>query len=184
MNFINRLLVIVGLLGAIALMPILIVVLIFFRPGLVDTVNNVARGLVSGPNVVLVQATCVGLAVLVFVVAILLLFLELQRPSTRRLRVQSVTDGQVELTADAIMHRLEHAILQVVDVAKAKPRVVSASKGNVVDLFVELETSPEVNVPQKTQEVIVAAKQVMEEQLGLKVGKIQVQVDHSQKKKQ
>jgi uncharacterized alkaline shock family protein YloU len=53
----------------------------------------------------------------------------------------------------------------------------------VVDLFVELETSPEVNVPKKTQEVIAAAKQVMEEQLGLKVGKVQVQLDYSQTKK-
>jgi hypothetical protein len=120
--------------------------------------------------------------VLVFVVAILLLFLELQRPATNRLRVQSVTEGQVEVTADAIIHRLQVAVLQVADVTKVTPRVVSASKGTV-DLFIALETLPEVNVPKKTAEVIAVSKQVMEEQMGLKVGKVQVQVHHSLPKK-
>ncbi|HEX7594626.1 MAG TPA: alkaline shock response membrane anchor protein AmaP [Anaerolineae bacterium] len=183
MNLINRFLVIVELLIAIALAPILIVVLVFLRGSIVDTVDNFSRGLVSGPNALVIQASCIGLVAFVFVVAILLLFLELQRPSIHRLHVQSVTEGQVEVTADAIMHRLEHAILQIADVTRVKPRVISASKGNSVDLAIELETSPEVNVPKKTQEVIAAAKQVLEEQMGLQVGKIQVQVNHAQVKK-
>jgi uncharacterized alkaline shock family protein YloU len=101
----------------------------------------------------------------------------------QHLRVQSVTEGQVEVTTEAITHRLEHAILQIQDVAKVKPRVVSASKGNILDLFVELETSPDVNVPKKTQEVIAVAKQVLESDMGLHVGKVQVQVHHTQPKK-
>ena len=178
MNLVNRFLMIVELLVAIALMPVLIALLIFFRPTLAATVKNLMDNLVSGPNAALIQAIGVGTAVLVFVVAILLLFLELHRPAVNRLRVQSVTEGQVEVTADAIIHRLQVAILQVADVTQVTPRVVSASKGTV-DLFVELETSPEVNVPKKTAEVIAVSKQVMEEQMGLKVGKIQVQVHHS-----
>lgn len=183
MNVINRLLLIVELLIAIALMPIFIVVLIFLRSTIVDSVDSFARSMVSGPNALLIQAICIGLAAFVFIVAILLLFLELQRPSIHRLRVQSVTDGQVEVTADAIIHRLEHTILQIPEVTKVKPRVVSASRGNSVDLFIELETDPEVNVPKKTAEVIAASKQLMEEQMGLKVGKIQVQVHHTHTKK-
>lgn len=182
MNFVNRFLMIVQLLVAIALMPILIVLLIFFRPGIAAAVNNLMLNLVSGPNAALIQAISVGVAVLVFVVAILLLFLELHRPAMNRLRVQSVTEGQVEVTADAIIHRLQVAILQIPDVTQVTPRVISASKG-AVDLFVELETSPEVNVPKKTAEVIAVSKQVMEEQMGLKVGKVQVQVHHSVIKK-
>ncbi len=182
MNLINRALLIVELLIAIAVTPILIVAVVFMRPAIVESLDNFSRSLVSGPNALLTQSICVGLSALVFVIAILLLFLELQRPSMHRLRVQSVTEGQVEVTAEAIIHRLEVAIMQIADVTQVKPRVVSASKGNV-DLFVELETSPEVNVPKKTEEVIAVAKQVMEEQMGLKVGKVQVQVHHSQIKK-
>ena len=182
MNLLNRVLIIVELLIAIALMPIVIALVIFFRPSIAASINNLMLNLVSGPNATLIQAISVGTAVLVFVVAILLLFLELQRPSMNRLRVQSVTEGQVEVTADAIIHRLQVAVMQIPDVTKVNPRVVSASKGNV-DLFIELETLPEVNVPKKTAEVIAASKQVMEEQMGLKVGKVQVQVHHSQIKK-
>ena len=182
MNLLNRLLMIVELLVAIALMPIVIAVLIFFRPTLAATFSNLGLNLVSGANAALIQAIGVGVALLVFVIAILLLFLELQRPAMNRLRVQSVTEGQVEVTADAIIHRLQVAVLQIADVTKVNPRVVSASKGTV-DLFIELETLPEVNVPKKTAEVIAVSKQVMEEQMGLKVGKVQVQVHHSQIKK-
>ena len=180
MNIANRLLVIVQLLVAIALMPILIAILIFFRPMIVDSVDSMARGLVAGPNAVYSQAVCVGLAVFVFIVAILLLFLELHRPGGRALRVQQVSDGEVEVTSDAIMNRLEHDILQIAQVVRVKPHVMAATKG-AVDLFLELETTPDVNVPQKTQEVITVARQVMEERMGLKLGKIQVQVDLSRK---
>ena len=182
MNFVNRLIMIVELLFAIALTPIFIALVIFFRPSIATTVNNVMSNLVGGPNATLIQAISVGTALLVFVVAILLLFLELHRPAMNRLHVQSVTEGQVEVTADAIIHRLQVAVLQVADVTKVTPRVVSASKG-MVDLFIELETLPEVNVPKKTAEVIAVSKQVMEEQMGLKVGKVQVQVHHSLPKK-
>ncbi len=182
MNLVNRLLIIVELIIAIALTPIAIAILIFFRPGLADTIENFMSNMVNGPNAAMIQAISVGLAALIFVVSVLLLFLELQRPSLHRLRVQSVTEGQVEVTADAIIHRLQVAITQIADVTQVKPRVVSASKGTV-DLFVELETNPEVNVPKKTEEVIAVAKQVMEEQMGLKVGKVQVQVHHSIVKK-
>jgi hypothetical protein len=38
-----------------------------------------------------------------------------------------------------------------------------------------------VNVPQKTQEIIATSREVMEDQMGLKVGKIEVRLDHSRK---
>jgi hypothetical protein len=178
MNLINRLLVIAQLLVVIAVMPIAIVLVLFFRSNIAFAVNNLA----NGPNTFAAQTICVSTAIIIFVVAILLLFLELQRTTTRRLRVQ-VADGQVEVTADAICQRLEHAIASLADVVKVRPRVVTTRKGGTVDLFLELETSPEVNVPQKTQEVIGAAKQVVEERVGLRVGKVIVQLDHTRPQK-
>lgn len=179
MNLVNRLIILAQLLLAIALTPIIIVILLLSRSSLVDGINNLARSLVSGSNAFLIQTICVGLAVLVFIIAILMLFLELQRPSVKRLRVLQVTGGQVEVTTDAIVQRLEHDILQIADITRVKPRIPSTRKGSVVDLALEVETRPEVNVPQKTQEVIAAANQVLEQQMGLKVGKVQVQVHHA-----
>ncbi len=180
MNFINRLLVIVELLIAIALMPIVMASVIFFRPSVAATLSNLGRNLTDGPNVSLIQAIGVGVALVVFVVSVLLLFLELARPHGRRLVVPQVTDGKVEVTEEAITQRLEQNIVQLADVVRVKPRV-AAGKGNLVNVFIELESSPQVNVPQKTQEVISVARQAMEQQMGLQVGKIQVQLDYSRK---
>jgi uncharacterized alkaline shock family protein YloU len=176
MNLVNRLLVIVGLLIAVALTPIAIVLVLFFRPGVAAWLNNLARGLTDGPNVLFVQVICVGVALFVFIVALILLFLEFSRPSARRLRVQQVTDGIVQVTDEALIQRLEHDIAQIADVVSVRMRA-AAGKGDLVNLTVELETSPEVNVPAKSQQVIAAAKQVMEQQMGLQVGKIQVQLN-------
>lgn len=180
MNSVNRLLVIAELLLGIAILPIVIFLFLFYRASLSDNLASVARTVASSPEAALTQVVCVGAALLLFVVAILLLFLELRFTSSRHLRVQQVTDGQVEVTDAAIVQRLEHNIMQIPDVIGVHPRV-AAAKNNTVNVLVELETSPEVNVPKKTQEVILAVKQVMEEQMGLQVGNIRVQIAHSRK---
>jgi hypothetical protein len=180
MNFLNRLLVIIQLLTLIALTPIALVLVLFFRPSMGNTISNLGQGLVSSPNAILVQVIFVGVTVFVFIVAILLLYLEMQRPTARRrLHVKQVAEGQVELTEEAIVQRLERSVMEIADITRVKSHI-TAGRGNVVDLSLELGTSPEVNVPQKTQQVIGIAKQLMEEQLGLKVGKIRIQVDHTQ----
>jgi len=181
MNAINRLLIFLQLLGAIVLMPIAIFLVLFYRPGVAAFLNNLARGLTEGPNVVLIQLICIGLALFVFIVSITLLFLELQRTTSRRLRVQQVAEGQVEVTDEAIIQRLEHNLGKLTDILRVKPRVIAPKKGQAVDVVVQLETNPEVNVPQKTQEVIATVKQVMEQQMGLTVGTVQVQLDYSRR---
>ncbi len=182
MSTVNRLLVIAELVIAIALMPILVLIVLFFRGPLADLLDGLARGIGGGPNALYTQAVCIAPAVLIFIVAVLLLFLELHRPSPHGLRVQQVTEGQVDVTSDAIAQRLEHDILALSDITDVRPHTEPTNKGEV-DLFLELETSPDVNVPQKTQEVIAVARKVMEERMGLKLGKIQVQVDHPRKPK-
>ncbi len=175
MNAVNRVIVIVELVIVLALMPISIVALLFFRSNLVDTTG----GLMGGANAAFTQTICIGGAAVLFVVAILLLFLELQRGPSHHLRVTQVTDGDVEVTPDAMILRLEQAVMQIADVVRVKPRIAAVGRGNAVDVVVELETGLDVNVPKKTQEVIAVVKQVMEEQMGLHVGKIQVHLDHS-----
>ena len=182
MNLINRLMVMVGLLIGIAVAPIAIVLVLFFTAGLANTANSIGQSLAGGSSAFLIQITCVITARTVFVVSIILLFLELNRPGVRHLRVPQVTDGEVTVTAAVIVQRLEHSISQLADIVLVKPRVAASKKGAAVDAFIELETSPEVNVPQKTQEVIATAKQVMEQQMGLTIGKVVVQLNYSRQK--
>ncbi|MBI3740609.1 MAG: hypothetical protein HY257_02485, partial [Chloroflexi bacterium] len=155
---------------------------LFLKSNVVAFLDTTAKSLASGPNALLIQTTCVSVAVSVFIIAILFLFLELHRPASKRLQIQ-VADAKVEVTMDAITQRLEAAISDLADVLKVKPHVKASGKSGAVDVFLELETSAQVNVPNKTQEVITAAKQVLEEKMGLKVGKIQVKLDHLKAKK-
>ena len=183
MNFINRMLVVLQLLAVIALAPIAIVLLLFYRQGIANTLSNLGNGLTNAATPPVALLICIGLVALVFLIAIMILFLEMQRPAIKRLKVQQVMGGEAEITADAIVHRLEYAVAQIADVTRVRPRVVATKKGNIVDLFLEVETNPDVNVPQKTQEVVMVARAVMEEKMGLKVGKIQVRLDHAKKVK-
>jgi hypothetical protein len=183
MNFINRMLIVLELLFLVVLGPVLIVVLLLFRPNMAATLSQLVNALTSGPNSALTQLICMGLAALMSLIAILFLILEFQRPAVKHLKVQQVMGGDAEITADAIVHRLEQAILQIPDILKVRSRIASAKKGNIVDLAIEVETNPDVNVPQKTQEVLTTARSVTEEKMGLKAGKIQVRLDHSKKVK-
>ncbi|MBI5650660.1 MAG: hypothetical protein HZC40_09495 [Chloroflexi bacterium] len=176
MNLTNRVIVIIELLIVIALMPIFVVLLIFYRAGFAEAVTGAARDWLIGANAAYTQAICIGAAVLVFVVAILLLFLELRRAG-RRVRVP-VSEGHFEMTTDAISERLAQAILQIADVTEIKPEII-ARKDKTVNVILNLKTDPQVVVPKKTQEAIAVAKQVLEERLGLQVGTIEVRVDHA-----
>ena len=181
MQMLNRLIVMAGLLVGIIFAPISIVLALFFMPALADNVSNLGRGLAGGPSAALIQVICVIAALVIFLVSIILFFLELNRPTARHLRVSQVTDGQVQVMDDAIVQRLEQTLSQIADVITVKPRVVAGKKGATVDAFIELATSSEVNVPQKTQEVIAATKQVMEQQMGLTIGKVTVQLNYAHK---
>lgn len=180
MNFINRTLIVLQLLIAIALAPTLIAI-ILLRPTWFDSLNNVSRVFTTGPNAVLTQLICIALAAIGGLIAVLFLFLEVQRPAIRRLKVQQVVGGEAEITSEAIVHRLEQAILQIPDVTRVRPHIAAAKKGNMVDLFLEVETAPDVNVPQETQQVLTTARSVIEDKMGLKAGKIQMRLDHSKK---
>ncbi len=175
---VNRSIVIVVLVLAIALMPVLVVMLLSLSPALVDTWAGMVNGLLAGPTASYTQAIGIAVAVLIFVIAVVLFVLEIQRPSLKGLRVQQVSEGEVQVTAEAITQRLQNELLRIPEVTKAKSHVVAAKNG-LVDLFLQIETTPDVNIPEKTQEIIGAARQLTEEKIGLKLGKVQVQIDHS-----
>jgi hypothetical protein len=179
MNLLNRILVVFSLILIVPISAILIGVLII-APGLFRTLGEpVLNQLGASTASNATQLVCFGLLVLIFAFAILLLLLEMQRAAPTRLRVQQVAGGDVVVTAEAIAQRLEYAIDQLPEVIKVRPHISAASKGNVVDLYLELETSPDVDVPRKTEEVLMTARQVTEGKMGLKVGKVQVKIDHA-----
>lgn len=176
MNLINRLLIVLELLAVIVLSPILIVLLLVSRPTL--------QTLFLGPLTTLSQSAtnpaqviCVGILTLLFAFAILLILLEYPRSSARRLKIQSVQGVEVLMSSEAITQQLEYSLDALTDVIKVRGQVVSVGKDKGVDVFVELWTTADADVKGKTEEAAGVARHVIEDNLGLKVGRVQIKLD-------
>ncbi len=108
---------------------------------------------------------------------LVLLWLELRRPRRKTIRVQRVTGGEAYIAVDSLSQRLAYNIDQLPDVVKVSPRITARSR--TVDVDLVLETSPDIDVPMKTEEVLQVTKEVLEDQMGLKLGKVQVKIKHA-----
>jgi uncharacterized alkaline shock family protein YloU len=62
-------------------------------------------------------------------------------------------------------------------VISVSSRIEGHARGVDIDLY--LETSPEVDVPMKTEEVLQVTREVIEDKIGLKMGKAQVRIKHA-----
>jgi hypothetical protein len=105
------------------------------------------------------------------------LWLELRRPRKKIIRVQKMAGGEAHITTDSIAQRLAYNLDQLPDVIKVSPRITGRARGVDIDLL--LETSPEIDVPMKTEEVLQVTREVVGERMGLKLGKVQVQIKHA-----
>ena len=51
--------------------------------------------------------------------------------------------------------------------------------GKAVNVKLNVQTRPEIDVPMKTDEIVSVAKEVITERMGLQLGRIQVHIDHA-----
>jgi len=113
----------------------------------------------------------------IVLVGLLLLWLELRRPRKRVIRVQKMEGGETNIAIESISQRVAYNIDQLTEVIKVTPRVSGRSRG--VDIDLQLETSPEIDVPMKTEEVLQVTKDVVEGRMGLKLGKVTINIKHA-----
>lgn len=119
----------------------------------------------------------VGVIVLVTVIALALLWLELRRERTPAVRVQLASGGQAAVTADSVARRLAWHVDQLADVISVQP--VVKTRGSGVDVHLDLETAPVVDVPMKTEEVMAVTRDVIEQQMGLQLRNLKVEIRHA-----
>ena len=184
MNVFNRLAVIFGLVLAIICLPTLIFTLLFVPGQVADVLRQVADnidaalstsanplglGLEIRQNAVL--AALVSLLLLIF--CLLLLWREVRPGRARTVKVQR-SGGEADVSIDSIAHRLEHHVGGLADVFKVKPEVTRKGKGVAVEL--EVEISPEIDVPIKEEEIRRLTTEIIEERMGLKLGKLTIHI--------
>jgi hypothetical protein len=117
------------------------------------------------------------MGVIGFIVCGLVLYLEFRRPRRRRAIVEKTAGGEVEVALDSIAQRLEYRIDQLGDVVKVTPKIKPRRKD--IDVELDLETTPDIDVPAKTEEVRNVAREVVEDRMGLKLRKIKVNMRHT-----
>ena len=105
-----------------------------------------------------------------------LLWLELWPHRQRGVRMKTVKGSSVELDTDSIARRLTWHLDQLADVITVFPDV--KSRGNAVDIELEVETAPDIDVPMKTDEVVESTRDIIEESMGLRLGKLDVRMRH------
>jgi hypothetical protein len=117
----------------------------------------------------------------VIIVATLLalawLMQELRRKQTPVVKMRLPSGGEAAVTADSISRRLSWHIDQLADVNTVTP--VVRTRGNSVDIDLNLQTAPDVDVPMKTEEVVAVARDVIERQMGLQLNKVKVNIEHA-----
>jgi len=175
----NRILVILGLLTIMVISVILFLAWGPFLQILIGVLQqtNAALTALADTNPLLRWAGGFGLTVAVWAACIALLWLETRRPRARTITVQQVSGGHAELTVDSIISRLQYNLEQMPDIIRVWPRVRSARKGVRIDMSVE--TNPEVEVPAITEEIRQRTRDIMEQQMGLKLESMRVVIRHA-----
>jgi hypothetical protein len=170
-NTFNRIVMILLILAAFFIVSIGLSVpaesLAVIRGGADNTLSTMNR--IRPEFIVSFRALLVLCAAFIDVLLIGLLVLEVRGPAKRTLRVQRVGGGEVAVTAESLVERLQYQIDQLADVIGVKARVTP--RGGGVDVQVSLQTGADVNVPEKAEQVLEITRQVVEDQMGLKLAR-------------
>jgi hypothetical protein len=113
----------------------------------------------------------------VIVLCLVLLWLEFRRKVQKTVRVEQISGGQAQVAVASVVQRLQYHLDQLPQVLSTKPKVTA--KGKKVNLDVEVQTTQDVNIPAKTEALTQVARQVVEEQMGLRLGKVIITVRHA-----
>lgn len=125
-------------------------------------------------NFVVGQAAAVVVTLLLFGT---LIGMEILRGRRRGVRVRTSGGGAVELDTASIGRRISWQVDQVAEVVSVVPSV--KSRGSAVDIRLEVETAPDIDVPMKTDEVVNVTRELIEQEMGLKLGKLDVHMRYA-----
>ena len=115
------------------------------------------------------RALLILCAILFDVLLIGLLVLEIRGPARHTIRVAKVGGGEVSVTAESLAERIQYHVDQLADVIKVQVKV--APRGGGVDLDLNIQTGADVNVPEKAEQILEVTRQVVEDKMGLKLGR-------------
>ncbi|MEA3407214.1 MAG: alkaline shock response membrane anchor protein AmaP [Chloroflexota bacterium] len=173
MNIFNRVIMVLAIIVALA-----VVAFIMIRP--LWAVDLVRLGLGYFEQVIFdEQLFYIFLAVTggLGVILLILLWLELRRRSKNFVEVDIEGGGKARLSIASVAQSVEYRIDELPGVRKVKPKI--KSRGRDLDVTIDLDTSPSVNIPVLSAKVVDLCRDILEGQLGVKIhNKVQVNIKH------
>lgn len=180
MNFFNRVLVIIGIL-LVMLVSAIAILLPAMVPGfLSEVVAAQAMQMHEEMNAmnpafrIMVGALVSGV---IWVIGLLLLWLEIKPSGGKVIKAGKIEGGETRVSLLSIRRRISYNVDQLEDVIKVKPRIKSGRGG--LDVTLEVMTSPDINVPQKSAQVQSMVREIVEERMGLTLKSIKVVIHHA-----
>lgn len=102
----------------------------------------------------------------------LLLWMQVSTLRRRGVRIYTADGGSAVLDTDSVGRRLSWHLDQVAEVITVVPQIKPRGAG--VDIRLEIEAAPDVDIPMKTDEVVAVTRDIIEGELGLRLGKLDV----------
>lgn len=177
MNAFNRAVMIISILIAL-LVVVIFMLLVAFRPlqafnVLRDGLDRFERAVYDEQFFAIFMAT-LGAFLLFFA---LVLWLEMRRPRYKTVRIRTKGRGAAQLGTHSVLESLHNRIDELPGVREVRPRVVS--RGRDVEVSIDLDTGPSVNVPELTGKVVDLCHDIVEGQLGVRIhGKVKVAIEY------
>ena len=168
MNVFNRVVLVVLLLIAI---PVCTVALVFPLP-ILKAVGEQVAALANFLNSLQVYVRLplgILFALALAIIFILFLVLELRRPRAKAIRVRQVAGGDVLVGAGSIADGIKYEVDQLVGILHTRPKVSGKRNGVILELDADIASGTEV--PQKAEQIVEAARRVVEERMGLKLAR-------------
>lgn len=119
----------------------------------------------------------VALVLVALAVFLPLLWGELKPRRPKAVYVLTESGSKASVTTESVANRLSWHIDQLADVISVTP--VVTARGKAVNVMLNLETQPEIDVPMKTDEVVRVVREVVEDRMGLQLGAVDVRIKHA-----
>jgi hypothetical protein len=126
----------------------------------------------ANPTNFLIAQAALGVAVVLLFGT--LFWLELWVVQRRGVRIRTVEGGSAEVDTTSVGRRLAWNLDQLAEIIRVLPTV--RSRGGSVDIKLEIEAAPDVDIPMKTEEIMEMTREVIQQDMGLKLGKLDVHV--------
>ena len=168
MNAVNRVLMVILLLVAIVLCTTSLVVPAWMFDAVARQLAVLADFLSSLQWYVRVPLG-VLFALILDVIFVLLILLEVRRPTPKNIRVKKTAGGEVLISVASIADRLRYEVDQLSNVLRSKSKVSTRRAGVLVELDVEMAAG--IDVPEKAEQIVEVARRVLEEKMGLKLAR-------------